>query len=596
MRNAAMTEFATAGSEAKWPAEPYRGLSYYGREDIPVFAGRTMDVQRVARILGSGNTRILLLHGSTGCGKSSFLRAGLIPFLESQTGYFTFAKEAAHAESALFVRSTHDPLLELASRAYEVALTVVSARGCEPSPAETSLTSEGFPSRLSRKPSEVLERNASEPIIDLNKYPELAKFTAAVADDPERLVDLIGRIAYVRPRTQALIVDQAEEVLTLKPGTDGDAARRRFFMFLAYLSLSSINFRLIVAFRTEYHGRLYAALKSGGIDAASVEDYYLSDLTGPDLLEAITRPCSTDEVPGYGVPRAKYHFYYEEGLPELIARELEKTPLTSGNLPVLQLVCRRLYQRAKGLPKVRGNWVIRQKDYRDLGGIHGQIDSHLQQALEKCCETGQLRLLETKLESMRWRDVLSELAKPQADGSITTDVKKASILSERAKLRGCKIPFDTAMSFLAKDEWRIVRPVELTLVTTNQKLPCYSLGHDALGSVLESWRIGRQKDRTGIRKGLIVWGLVIVILSFYLRSLFPEWLTTLTLISRAKIAGIILGACVCLLAAIPDSKRFRLLYRAVYGLISDFRGLRRLGGSSTAELEFVRPIAVRRTQ
>lgn len=589
-----MSNVKVARPEAKWPDDPYKGLAYYGREDMPLFAGRATDVQRVAHILGLGRTRILLLHGSTACGKSSFLRAGLIPFLESQIRRFSFAKESADQETALFVRSTHDPLLELASRAYEVGLTVATASGGESSAASaSSAASERFPSRLKSRHAEDLERFASEPVIELEKYPTLAKFTTAVADDPERLVDLIGRIAYFRPRTQALVVDQAEEALTLRPGPEGDTARRRFFMFLAYLSLSSINFRLIVAFRTDYHGRLYAALKAGGVDAASVEDYYLSDLTGPDLLEAITRPCSTDEVPGYGVPRAHYNFYYEEGLPEIIARDLERTPLTGGSLPVLQLVCRRLYQKAKSLPQVRGTWVIRHKDYRDLGGIQGQIDSHLQQALERCCEKFKLRLLEAKLESMRWRDVLSELAKPQADGSITTDVKRAEILCETAKFRGCKMPFEQVMSFLARDEWRIVRPVELTQVTTSVKLQCYSLGHDVLGSVLERWRNGRQKDRTGIRKGLVFSGVLLIIVSFYVASLLPEMGVGAALLSRARVAGIVLGVCVCLLAAIPDSRRFRLLYRPVFGLVSDLRGLQRLTSSSTVEREFGRPLAAR---
>ena len=596
MKDDAILHMNVPQSDSKWPEEPYKGLGYYGQQDFPLFAGRTTEVQRVAHILASGRTRILLLHGSTGCGKSSFLRAGLIPFLENQIGHFNFAKESAGTETALFVRSTHDPLLEIAYRAYEVALRV--AKEIDHTRSETAESFVGTSrsaSRLKRMPAEDLARWASEPVIDFEKYPTLAKFTTAVADDPERLVDLIGRIAYFRPRTQALVVDQAEEVLTLKPGPDGDAARRRFFMFLAYLSLSSINFRLIVAFRTEYHGRFYATLKGGGVDAVSVEDYYLRDLTGTELLEAITRPCSTDELPGYGVPRAHYHFYYEEGLPNVIAADLEKTPLTSGSLPVLQLVCRRLYQTAKSQPQVRGSWVIREKDYYDLGGIQGQIDLHLQQALERCCQKFGHRFLETKLESMRWRDVLSELAKPQADGSVTTDVKLAKALAEKADLRGCKMSFESVMSFLAEDEWRIVRPVELTKVIgpTNEKLLCYSLGHDVLGGVLERWKNSRRKDRSGIRKGLIFLGVAVVIASFVMAALLSE-VGVRAEISAARVAGIVLGAVICLLAAIPDNKTFRLLYRPIYGFISDLRGLQRLGSSSTVEREFTGSLASRR--
>ena len=56
------------------PEKPYRSLHYYERADRPLFAGRDGDVIRVARMLGDAGTRLLVLHGESGCGKSSFLR------------------------------------------------------------------------------------------------------------------------------------------------------------------------------------------------------------------------------------------------------------------------------------------------------------------------------------------------------------------------------------------------------------------------------------------------------------------------------------------------------------------------------------------
>jgi len=595
MSTAILQSADVAERHYKWPDDPYKGLTYYGRDDVPLFAGRAIDVQRVAHILASGSTRILLLHGSTGCGKSSLLRAGLIPFLENQIGRFNFAKELKSGDTALLVRSTHDPLLELAIRAYGVAVAIINSQGSDASERAHSDETSAAPSRstssLRHESTEELERFANEPIIDLEKYPTLAKFTKAVAKDPERLVDLIGRIAYFRPRTQALVIDQAEEVLILKPGPEGEAARRQFFMFLVYLSLSSINFRLIVAFRTEYHGRFYALLKGSGADSVSLEDYYLGDLTGRDLLDAIKRPCSTDEIPGYGVPRDHYQFTYEEDLPELIVRDLKRM-LTSGMLPALQIVCRRLYHKAKTTGKVHGLWIIRRKDYGELGGIQGQIDLHLQEALEQCCQTfGNFgyKLFESKFESMRWRDVLSALAKPQSDGSITTDVKLASALSELAENRGCRMTFEEVMTFLAREEWKIVRPVELTKVATNEKVQCYSLGHDVLGGVLERWRLGRQKDRTGIKKALIIWGVLISISSLYLMFQFSRMQVGWFI----GIAGIVLGISLGLLAAIPDTKRFSVLNRSIYGFFSNLRGLQRLGNVGAIERELAQAQAHR---
>ena len=70
------------------PDEPYRGLAYFGRPDRALFEGRQEDAVRCAELLDRDDTRFLLLHGESGVGKSSFLRAGLIPYLEEhRVGY-----------------------------------------------------------------------------------------------------------------------------------------------------------------------------------------------------------------------------------------------------------------------------------------------------------------------------------------------------------------------------------------------------------------------------------------------------------------------------------------------------------------------------
>ena len=61
------------------PEEPYLPLASYGREHRALFAGRDDDVERFARVLGRPDTRVLVLHGESGVGKSSFLNAGVIP-------------------------------------------------------------------------------------------------------------------------------------------------------------------------------------------------------------------------------------------------------------------------------------------------------------------------------------------------------------------------------------------------------------------------------------------------------------------------------------------------------------------------------------
>src|ERR1700720_3592595 len=98
--------------EKKWPNDPYKGLTYYGAGDVPLFAGRDSDIDAVCGLIGLGNIRILLLHGLPGCGKSSFLRAGLIPALEEEIAGYEFLRDENGKPD--FVRSTDDPTASLA--------------------------------------------------------------------------------------------------------------------------------------------------------------------------------------------------------------------------------------------------------------------------------------------------------------------------------------------------------------------------------------------------------------------------------------------------------------------------------------------------
>jgi hypothetical protein len=98
------------------PEHPYRSLAYYDREHRALFAGRDADVQRFALLLDEADCRIAVLHGQSGVGKSSLLRAGLIPFLEEECiGYkFLRDRQEGRDEPILFIRATSDPTGPLA--------------------------------------------------------------------------------------------------------------------------------------------------------------------------------------------------------------------------------------------------------------------------------------------------------------------------------------------------------------------------------------------------------------------------------------------------------------------------------------------------
>jgi hypothetical protein len=68
--------------EVSLPAQPYPGLRPFTKDEWPIFFGRErMTDEVIARLM---HDRLLVVHGDSGCGKSSLIRAGVQPRLEQQ--------------------------------------------------------------------------------------------------------------------------------------------------------------------------------------------------------------------------------------------------------------------------------------------------------------------------------------------------------------------------------------------------------------------------------------------------------------------------------------------------------------------------------
>ncbi|MBI4550685.1 MAG: winged helix-turn-helix domain-containing protein [Candidatus Latescibacteria bacterium] len=86
-------------SQSSTAIRPYKFLDYYTEQDVPFFFGREPEIDLIcSNILAH---RSLILHGRSGVGKSSILRAGLMPRLTAD-GHFVFV-----------IRSFIDPLHQM---------------------------------------------------------------------------------------------------------------------------------------------------------------------------------------------------------------------------------------------------------------------------------------------------------------------------------------------------------------------------------------------------------------------------------------------------------------------------------------------------
>jgi hypothetical protein len=360
-----------------WPEYPYKGLSYYTEEDVPLFAGREEEVGRCADLLSGGEGRILILHGSTGCGKSSFLRAGLIPALEAKGFGFHFLKDTANPANyaPLFVRSTNAPLQRLAEAVYAFA-----SRGYE---AQTPIG------------KRVLDLS---PVLD---GLDLPAFRRRVGQDGQRLFDVLSTITAKFPRTLTLIIDQAEEVLTLnKFNTQEGSEAAEFFQLLRLVQDANIHIKIIISLRTEYYGRFVELMNMRLQYINRSQPFLLQELSQEGLERAILRPTLKTPVEDFGIPYECYRFEYAPGLARRIGSDLRRTVTEGGVLPVLQVVCRDLYQQTY---QTIGFWMIDEKDYREIGSVEGRVARHLEKSLRDLCVKENVEDSLIPVEVERWK-------------------------------------------------------------------------------------------------------------------------------------------------------------------------------------------------
>lgn len=458
--------------------KPYKGFASYGLEDRGLFAARENDTKQFAQLVARADVRLILLHGATGCGKSSFLRAGVIPYLDELRAGFAFVKDPDNpqlrpddtASKAVFLRSTGNPLEALTHAVFRLA-----DRGYEFMSAEgtASLT---FP--------DAKRGCASD-----------EEFAALVDRDPQELVAALERLSAAMPHKPVLIIDQGEEVITLRRDPRHDARAAAFFTFLNAFAATRWRLTLIVSLRTDYFGvfrfRLRQQSPTGDV---AVHEYYLDELSQADMTRAIEQPTSTAPLPGLGVPREVFRFSFEPGLAERIAGDIAKAATTSGlvsgALPFLQVVCDSLYRATKPADDALTPWTIAGRDYvprPEVDTIARYIDGIIDEFLAK------RGIPEREVAREHWKEVLASLVKIQPNGLITTDLKTIDEL--RGVTNKIQAHFDDMIDYLAADDQSVLRRIAVSEFPSSTLIDRFSLRHDAIGLAFRAWQTRRDTFR-----------------------------------------------------------------------------------------------------
>jgi WD40 repeat protein/class 3 adenylate cyclase len=273
------------GSEAPVPGDPpFKGLQYFEETDSDLFFGRELLTAKLVRRLRE--TQFLsVVIGASGSGKSSLVRAGLIPALKKG-----------------------DILLD----------------GTKPPEGSTD-----WQVHILTPTAHPLEALATELTRDSDSVANTARLIDDLAQEPRSLALFLARSRDSAKRHTVLVVDQFEELFTLCR----DEFEREAFIdnLLNLVSPGQSNMTLIITLRADFYAHLaqYPELR----DAVAQQQEYIGPMTAEELRLAIEEPAK------------RGHWEFEPGLVDLILRDVGDEP---GALPLLSHALLETWKRRAG--------------------------------------------------------------------------------------------------------------------------------------------------------------------------------------------------------------------------------------------------------
>ena len=371
------------GRSLTWPAEikgsPFRGLAAFGAKHAPVFFGRSRDITKAIDRLKDAAEKscpFLLVDGASGAGKSSLVRAGLVPRLTA-AGVVPSVDiwRVAVMRPAEIVG---DPFAALARALLVAESDLPEAEQGRP-PALPELSASDFP-RADDLAALLAHADASAPKPILSTFSAIEQ-TAREKEGYSRAV----KVALL------LVVDQLDELFGADIGND---IRARFAQLLGLLARSG-RVWVIATLRADLFDHFLSQkdLKQLKDDGSSY------DLAPPDAaaLAEIVR-----------APAAAAGLVYEsdtktgERLDERLLADAERADL----LPLLQFTLNQLFE-ARERRDHGGQLTF--AAYRALGGLEGAVEKEAEAAFARLGATEQARLPR----------LLRELVAPAGDATMT---------------------------------------------------------------------------------------------------------------------------------------------------------------------------------
>lgn len=301
---------------------PYRGLNYFQEQDAPLFFGRQYESQKLLEKVKT--SALIALVGNSGTGKSSVVRAGLIPLLRKQ--------------------HTPDPT-------WEVLVCIPALDNANPfhNLAAAFLESWGY--------------SADEIVKQRPGIEATLRTTLSLVDSIRQTLKKIHNADKL-----LLIIDQFEELLnfdSLSPETVDDSKPKpktdfELFVELLLNAANTDHCSVLLTIRGDYYGAV-TERHAGLAEKIEKGTVTLSRLQDSQLRDIIVKPA---QLAGGR---------FEDGLPERIIDDVGKKP---GNLALLEFALTSLWNHQSQ------GWLKLSAYQTQVGKLEGAISAEADKILQ----------------------------------------------------------------------------------------------------------------------------------------------------------------------------------------------------------------------
>ncbi|HEY9833849.1 MAG TPA: caspase family protein [Stenomitos sp.] len=399
---------------------PYRGLASFDEKHANFFFGRKILIEELQRRLSQPNRSLTVVLGASGSGKSSLVKAGLIPDLRQESKWYILAPMRPDRYPFIALARAILPIEkpELIEQLSQVSFLdeVFKPKdesgqddGDEPTDAAFVKLAESW---NSAKPEAklLLVEDYFKQLLALCRHPQekeqlsqlyrvifekLESLSNRLQNEPQHLTRVIRKWSETHPDAKLLLtIDQFEELITMsqesQTGTHGGdrqegdspnetvgeraAEPQPWLPFLQVLRGAIVEcqklLHIVLTLRSDFEPRFLSSPLSA----------YWKDARFP------VRAMNLDELrQAIEGPALKQALYFEP--PELVGKLIDEVGQMPGALPLLSFTLSELYA------KLYERWkpgstdrALRIKDYEELGGVAGALTRRATQEYDRLME------------------------------------------------------------------------------------------------------------------------------------------------------------------------------------------------------------------